>query len=136
MLQERVVKEKLTLNNLFYHDERQMTFERFSTKFQSAIDTFADCGRDKYESEADIIDEMWPHIQFPGLVSYVDVTKVAQLRTPVKYIIILQNILTQIPSISGKTNMSRNVSELGQQAYVQYTKEGLAPLSGLFKSDG
>ena len=32
--------------------------------------------------------------------------------------------------------MSRNVSYLGQQADVQYMKEGPAPLSGVFKSDG
>ena len=32
--------------------------------------------------------------------------------------------------------MSRNVSELGQQADVKYTKYGPATLSGVFNSDG
>ena len=47
MLQEQVLKAKLILKNLVYHNERHMTFERFSTNFQAAIDHFADCGRDK-----------------------------------------------------------------------------------------
>ena len=60
MLQERVLKANITLNNLVYRDKRQMTFEKFSTNFQDAIDTFDDCGRNKYISEADISDELWP----------------------------------------------------------------------------
>ena len=60
MLQERALKAKLTPRNLVYRDERQITFEIFSTKFQDAIYTFVDCGRDKYKSEADIIDKLWP----------------------------------------------------------------------------
>ena len=86
-----------------------MNFKRFSTNIQAAIDTFADCGWDKYTSEADIIDELWPWIQCTWLVSYIDAMKIAQLRTPVKYKILLQNIATEIPSISGKINLSRNV---------------------------
>ena len=62
--------------------------------------------------------------------------KIAQLWTPVKYKILLQNITTQLPSISGKTNMSGNVSDLGHQANVRYIKEGPAPSSGVFKWDG
>ena len=61
--------------------------------------------------------------------------KIAQLWTPVKYKRILPNIATQLPYISGKKNMSRNVSELGQQGDVRYMKEGLDPSSGLFNSD-
>ena len=101
MIQERALKAKRTLNNLVYCDERQMTFEIFSTKFQAAINTFADCGQDKYIFEADIIDELWRRIQFPGVVSYIDSMKMAQLRTLVKYKILLHNISTQLPSISG-----------------------------------
>ena len=110
MLQERVLKENITPRNVVYCDERQMTFERFSTNFQTDFDTFADDGQDKYRSESDIIDELWPQIQCPGLVSYIDATKIAQLWTLEKYKIFLQNIATHLPSISGKTNISRNVS--------------------------
>ena len=121
MLQERVLKAKLTLNNLVCRDQRKMMFERFSTKYQAAIDTFADCVWDKYKSEDDIIDELWPEIQCPGLVSYIDAMKIAQLWTPVKYKILLQNIATDLPSIISETNVSRNISDLGQQADVRYT---------------
>ena len=62
-----------------------MTFERFSTNFQTDFDTFADDGQDKYRSESDIIDELWPQIQCTGLVSYNNATKKPQSRTPVKY---------------------------------------------------
>ena len=110
--------------------------QKNSTKFQAAIDTFADCGWDKYKSEADIIDELWPRIQCPGLVSYIEATKIAQLRIPVKYKILLQNIATHLPSISGKTNTSSNISELGHQADVRYPKEGPDTLSEVFNSDG
>ena len=77
MLQERVLKTNLTLNNLVYSDEGKMTFEIFFTKFQAAIDTFADFGWDIYKSETYIIDELWPRIQCPGLVSYIDAMKIA-----------------------------------------------------------
>ena len=89
--------------------------------------------RDKYKYEANIIDEMWPQIQCPGIVSYIYAVKIAQLQIPVKYIILLQNIATQLPSIRGKTNISMNLSELGHHADVQYTRKGPAPLSGVFK---
>ena len=62
-----------------------MTFEIFPTKFQAAINTFADCGWDKYKSKAKIVDELWPQIQCTGLVSYNNATKKPQSRTPVKY---------------------------------------------------
>ena len=76
---------------------------------------------------------MWPQIQCPGIVSYIYAVKIAQLQIPVKYIILLQNIATQLPSIRGKTNISMNLSELGHHADVQYTRKGPAPLSGVFK---
>ena len=47
MLQEWFLKANPTLKNLVYRDERWIFFERFSTKFQAAIDNFADCGQDK-----------------------------------------------------------------------------------------
>ena len=87
-----------------------MTYKKNSTKFQADIDTFADCGWDKYKYETDLIDELWPQIKCPGLVSYIDAMNIAQLRTPEKYKILLQNIATHLPSISGKTNVSKNFS--------------------------
>ena len=48
---------------------------------------------------------MCAQIQCPGLTLYIDAMKIAQIRTPVKYKILLQNIATQLPSISIKTNM-------------------------------
>ena len=109
MLQKRFLKANLTLKNLVYRDERQMNFDIFFTKFQAAIDTFSECGRDKYKSEADIIDKLWPWIKFPGLVSYINAMKITQLQIPVKYKIILHNIATELPSISANMKVSRNV---------------------------
>ena len=112
-----------------------MNFEIFSTTFKAAIDTFGDSSWGKYKSEAYIIDKLWPRIQCRGLVSYICAMKIAQLWTSVKYKTFLQNISTQLPLISGKANISRNISELGHHTYVRYTKEGPDPYSGLFKSD-
>ena len=105
-----------------------MTFRIFSTKFQAAIYNFSDCGQDKYKPEVYIIDELCPQIQCPGLVYYINAMKIAQLRTKVKYKIFLHNIATQLPSISGETNMSRIVSYLVHQINLQYTNEGPSPL--------
>ena len=58
MIQERINRTKVTLKTLTYRDERQMTFETFSTRFQAAIDTYSEFVRYKYDSQADIIDEI------------------------------------------------------------------------------
>ena len=125
MIQEKVLKANLTLKNLVYRDERQMNFDIFSTKFQAAIYNFSDCGQDKYKPEVYIIDELCPQIQCPGLTSYIDAMKIAQIRTPVKYKILLQNIATQLSSISGKTNMSRDFSEFGQEGWCTIHERGV-----------
>ena len=47
MLKERVLKANLNLKNLVYRNERQITFEWFSTKFQVDINTYTDWDWDK-----------------------------------------------------------------------------------------
>ena len=57
-----------------------MGFEEFSTKLQACVEIFMDFDRPKQNQ--DIVDELWPLIQYQKLTSYVDVLNISRQNPP------------------------------------------------------
>ena len=95
--QETINEANQVLDNLVYRNERSMTFEKFSSKLQNALNDLADCGRPVHDG--DIVDKLWGRIQNSDLVTYVAALKIEYTRNQRDYKEILQDIATQIPSL-------------------------------------
>ena len=61
---------KVLDKSLIYIDKRKMIFENLSTQLQACVDIFKDFNRQKHDY--DIVDDLWPHIQFQKITSYVN----------------------------------------------------------------
>ena len=78
--QERINEANNILDNLVYKHERAMSFELFSSKIQSAVDTLEECGRAPHDG--DIVDKLWHKIMNTDLSSFVEALKVQYNQNP------------------------------------------------------
>jgi hypothetical protein len=130
--QETINEANQVLDNLTYRNERSMTFEKFSSKLQNALNDLADCGRPVHDG--DIVDKLWGRIQNSDLATYVAALKIEYTRNPRDYGEILQDIATQIPSLPKHVSFRSKVSELGTND--GHTREGPCPDTGVKNKDG
>lgn len=133
VLQERINEANRTLTSLAYKNERSLTFERFSSKLQKAIDTLNECERAPHNG--DIVDSLWGRIQNAELQPYVQALKVQYSQNPRSYNLILQDIASQIPTLARNPGFRRNVSECGTEE-MEVTRDGDCPKSGAITPNG
>ena len=127
----RISEAKNSLIKLQYRNERSMSFERFSEKFQRAVDDLETGGRPMHND--DIIDALWPKILNNELSSFVMALKVDQARNPRNYKEILQEMATEVPKLSQAGSYRRTAAEIatGEKLEGKYTREGKCPSSGV-----
>ena len=121
---------KATLENLRYKNERNFSFEKFSSKLQKAYDELADNGREV--NNGDIVDALWNRIQSPDLQIYINTLKVNYQQNHRSYKLILQDIASEVASkksVSFATGTGRNISAM-------YTRQGPCPNQGVHMPDG
>ena len=122
---------KQVLETLRYKNERNFTFEKFSSKLQKAYDELNDCGREV--NNGDIVDGLWDRIQSQDIQVYVASLKVNYQQNPRNYKLILQDIASEI-STSRKVTFSDGSSN--RSVSVVYTSKGQCPSNGVHTSDG
>ena len=86
----------------------------------------------------DVVDLIWRRIMNSELRGFIDALKVDHIRSPTNYRAVLQEIATQIPTISTSSffrGSPRGVSELRQDSQ-EYTRDGKCPTTGVHTSDG
>ena len=132
-IQERVAEANRTLQNLRYRNKRAMSFEAFSAKMQGAIDELENCGR--AEHNANIVDKLWARIQNVELQSYVEALKVDYQRNPRPFQMILQDIASQVPTLTQGSTFRRNVSQVSSNK-SHYTDQGDCPSDGVYNNLG
>ena len=95
--QEKINEANKVLKNITYCNERAMTFEKFSSKLQMAVDTLTDCKSPP--PNGDVADMIWEKILNPKLNSYINALKAQYSLNPCSCKLILQDIASQIPII-------------------------------------
>ena len=120
------------LDNLTYRNKRAMTFEKFSSKLQNALNDLEDCGRPVHDG--DIVDKLWGRIQNSDLTTYMTALKIEYMRNQRDYRLILQDIATQIPHLPKHVAFRSKVSELSTND--RHTREGPCPETGVKTKDG
>jgi len=132
-IQERISEAQKVLSQIRYRNERAMSFEAFSAKIQNALDELDTCGRG--EHNGNVVDKLWDKIQNPELQTYIAALKVDYQRDQRSYKDILQDIASQIPTLTQKPPFRHNVSGVST-ARNKFTDEGNAPSTGVYGSDG
>ena len=121
---------KVVLDNLRYKNERNFSFEKFSSKLQKAYDELEEHGRAVHNG--DIVDALWDRIVDSSLTSYISSLKVDYQRTPRSYKLILQDISAEVAN--NKKAVSFAPGTRGVSA--AHTREGTCPTEGVYTSDG
>ena len=132
-IQERISEAHKVLSQIRYRNERAMSFETFSAKLQNALDQLESCGRG--EHNGNVVDKLWEKIQNPDLQTYIAALKVSYQREQRSYKELLQDIASQIPTLTQKPPFRQNVSAVTSNRN-KYTDEGNSPENGVYLTDG
>ena len=126
--QEQYVSEaKRTIETLQYRNKREMTFENFVSKLVQAVDELEK--RDKGMHNADVVEIIRKRVRNAKLSQYITALKVQFQHQPRNYREVLQDIVSQVPSIG--VNKFRKASEVS----VQGTDSVGAPDQGVYDSN-
>lgn len=121
---------KAVLENLRYKNERNFSFEKFSSKLQKSYDELEEHGRAVHNG--DIVDDLWDRIVDTSLSTYIGSLKVDYQRTPRNYKLILQDISAEVAN--NKKTVSFAPGTRGVSA--AHTRDGTCPTEGVYTSDG
>ena len=84
-----------------YRNEQALKFEKFVAKFIKAVDELDKRNRGLHN--ADVVDMIWKKVTKPELNQYVVALKVQFQREPRNYQEVLQEIASQIPTLTIST---------------------------------
>jgi hypothetical protein len=130
-MQEQYINEaKKTIASITYRNERAMKFEKFVAQFVKAIDELEKRGRGLHNP--DIVDLIWQKVKNPDLSQYVVALKVQYQRVPRDYQQVLQDIASQIPTLS--TAPFRQTSEVTSK--YKTGDDSQCPDSGAHDAEG
>ena len=120
-------KAKNDLANLQYRNERNFSFEKFSSRMQKAYNDLAAQGREV--NNGDIVDALWDRIKHIQLQHYVASLKVDYQCNQRDYRLILQDIAAEVNKTSTPFTRTPNVS-------ATYTRDGQCPNTGVHTPNG
>ena len=120
------------LELLTYKNERAMSFEKFSSKLQLALEILTDC--DWPPHNGDIVDMIWEKIQNTEVNAFINALKAQQYINPREYTLILQDIASKVLNLSQKPFYRSNISETNR--HKGSNRYGPCRRKGAFTSDG
>ena len=127
--QEQYVRDaKCTIETIQYRNERAMILEKFFRKLVKAVDELEKRGRGMHNS--DIVEIIWQRARNSELSQYLTDIKAQLKHQPRNYREVLQDVLSQVPSIGVET--LRKSSEVS----VQGTELVGAPYQVVYDSNG
>ena len=124
-------KAKSDLESLQYRNERNFSFEKFSSRLQKAYDDLESQGRTV--NNGDIVDALWDRIKHSELQHYIASLKVDYQRNPRGYRLILQDIAAEVNKMSSTSTSS---FKRGVNVSATYTREGTCPDTGVYTPNG